>query len=152
MRTVKHILLNKVLLVLLVASACSGSTITQNNPAATPTPAPKNESRVDDAEFARIAAKAQGRVGFAARVLETGAAFGLNTGEHYPMHSVYKLPTSMAVLRHVDAGDLKLDQDVDIKQSELAAPGLGSPLRNQNPNGGRFTVAELLRYVIVQSD
>ena len=152
MRTVKHILLNKVLIVLLVASACSGSTITQNNPVATPTPAPRSESQQDGAEFTRIAAKAHGRVGFAARVLETGQAFALNSGEHYPMHSVYKLPISMAVLRHVDAGELKLDQVVEIKQSELAAQGLGSPLRDQNPNGGRFTVAELLHYVIVQSD
>ncbi|HEY3581576.1 MAG TPA: class A beta-lactamase [Pyrinomonadaceae bacterium] len=105
-----------------------------------------------DPAFVQIAAKAHGRVGFAARVLETGEETGMNTSEHYPMHSVYKLPISMAVLRHVDAGELKLDQVVEIKQSDLAAQGLFSPIRDRNPNGARLTVAELLRYAVSVSD
>ena len=154
--TVKRILLNKLLLVIIISSACSGSALTQHNtPAATPSPAVNSEeSRQKSPEqpFVQIAARAHGRVGFAARVLETGEELGLNTGEHYPMHSVYKLPIAMAVLRHVDAGELKLDQVVEIKQSDLAAQGLFSPIRDKNPNGARLTVAELLRYAVAVSD
>jgi beta-lactamase class A len=102
--------------------------------------------------FVRIAAQAHGRVGFAARVLETGEEAGLNTGEHFPMHSVYKLPISMAVLRRVDAGELKLDQVIEIKQSDFASEGLHSPLRDKNPQGVSLTIAELTRYAIVESD
>jgi len=163
MPAVKKILLNKVLFVITISSAFSGSTITQHNaPAATPSAvtatlspavntAENSQNNVDQA-FVQIAAKAHGRVGFAARVLETGEELGLNNGEHYPMHSVYKLPIAMAVLRHVDAGELKLDQMVEIKQSDLAAQGLFSPIRDRNPNGARLTVAELLRYAVAVSD
>ena len=160
MPAVKKILLNKGLLVIIISSACSGSTITQHTapaatPAATSSPAAnsaENSQNNADPAFVQIAAKAHGRVGFAARVLETGQETGMNTGEHYPMHSVYKLPISMAVLRHVDAGELKLDQVVEIKQSDLASQGLFSPIRDRNPNGARLTVAELLRYAVSVSD
>src|SRR6185369_9795354 len=152
----KNIPLNNILLVIIFAAACSGSSPTpNNNPAATPSPVAmnnQNSQRDQDQTFARIAAKAHGRVGFAARVLETGEEAGLNTGEHFPMHSVYKLPISMAVLRRVDAGELKLDQMVEIKQSDLASEGLHSPIRDKNPHGVRLTLAELLRYAIVESD
>src|SRR5689334_19370544 len=145
MPAVKKILLNKVLLVIIISSACSGSAVTQHPaPAATPslpaatsspaTDSARNSQNNADPAFVQIAAKAHGRVGFAARVLETGEEMGMNAGEHYPMHSVYKLPIAMAVLRHVDAGELKLDQVVEIKQSDLASPGLFSPIRDRNPN------------------
>ena len=146
----------KFLLVIVVSPACASSTITQNStPVTTPSPAAKSEERRQsdsDPAFVRIAAKARGRTGFAARVLETGEEAGLNSGEHFPMHSVYKLPISMAVLQRVDAGELKLDQVVEIKQGDLAAAGLHSPIRDKNPQGARLTVAELLRYAIVESD
>ena len=151
----KNILLNNLLLVIIFAAACSDSSTTNNNPAATPSPGAmnnQNSQRDQQQPFARIVAKAHGRVGFAARVLETGEEAGLNTGEHFPMHSVYKLPISMAVLRRVDGGELKLDQVVEIKQSDLASEGLHSPIRDQNPHGARLTLAELLRYAIVESD
>ena len=126
MPAVKKILLNKVLFVITISSAFSGSTITQHNaPAATPSAvaatlspavntAENSQNDVDQA-FVQIAAKAHGRVGFAARVLETGEETGMNNGEHYPMHSVYKLPISMAVLQRVDRGELKLDQLVRVE-------------------------------------
>jgi len=152
----KMILLNNLLLVIIFAHACSGLRATQNNtPAASPSPIAKtDQSRQSDSEqpFVRIAAKARGRVGFAARVLETGEEAGLSTSEHFPMHSVYKLPISMAVLRRVDAGELKLDQVIEINPSDMVPQELHSPIRDKNPNGARLTVAELLRYAIVESD
>jgi beta-lactamase class A len=152
-RTVKKISLNKVLLVIIISSACSASTITQtSSPAASTSPAAKGAPNDLDQSFVRIAAKAQGRVGFAARVLETGEETGLNSSEHYPMHSVYKLPISMAVLRRVDAGELKLDQMVEIKQSDFVRQGMYSPIRDKNPNGARLALAEILRYAVAESD
>ena len=149
-------ILFKLLLVIVISPACSGSTIPQNTtPVTTPSFAARSDERRQsdpDPAFVRIAAKARGRTGFAARVLETGEEAGLNIGEHFPMHSVYKLPISMAVLRRVDAGELELDQTVAIKQDDLAAAGLHSPIRDKNPHGARLTIAELLRYAIVESD
>lgn len=61
-------------------------------------------------QFEKIAPAAQGRVGVAAQLLESGDTASLHGDEHFPMHSVYKLLISMAVLQRVDRGELKLDQ------------------------------------------
>src|SRR6267378_432493 len=81
-------------------------------------------------QFEKIAPAAKGRVGVAAQLLESGETADLHGDEHFPMHSVYKLPISMAVLQRVDRGELKLDQLV---RAELS-------------------IAELLRYTICESD
>ena len=128
----KMMLLNKCLFVLLVASSCSGTATSQkNSPAAGAVSSPVAKNDLLDQRFAQIAAEAQGRVGFAARVLETGEETSLNPGEHFPMHSVYKLPIAMAVLRRVDAGELKLDQMVQVAKSDFVRQGLQSHSRSE---------------------
>src|SRR4051795_5549123 len=52
-------------------------------------------------QFEKIAPAAKGRVGVAAQLLESGETADLHGDEHFPMHSVYKLPISMAVLQRV---------------------------------------------------
>jgi len=49
------------------------------------------------------------------------------TGRAFPMHSVYKLPISMAVLQRVDRGELKLDQQVKVEPSDFVRKGMYSP-------------------------
>jgi beta-lactamase class A len=68
------------------------------------------------------------------------------------MHSVYKLPISMAVLQRVDRGELKLDQQVKIEHSDFVRKGMYSPVRDKYPAGTELTIAELLRYTICESD
>lgn len=103
-------------------------------------------------QFENIAASAKGRVGVAAQILESGETADLHGDEHFPMHSVYKLPISMAVLQRVDRGELKLDQQVKVEPSDFIRPGMYSPVRDKYPNGTALTVAELLRYTIAESD
>ena len=161
----KRSVINKCLIVMMVASGCSGATTTQKNvPAvnavsssavkAVSSPALKSDQNraALEQQLARIAAEAHGRVGVAARVIETGEEASLNAGDHFPMQSVYKLPISMAVLRRVDAGELKLDQMVPVTKSDFVRQGQQSPIRDKNPNGTQLTIAELLRYTIGESD
>src|SRR3954453_12780180 len=103
-------------------------------------------------QFETIAAAAKGRVGVAAQLLESGETADLHGEEHFPMHSVYKLPISMAVLQRVDRGQLKLDQQVKIEPSDFVRPGMYSPVRDKYPDGTELTIAELLRYTICESD
>ena len=103
-------------------------------------------------EFEKIAPDAKGRVGVAVMLLETGASAGLHGTERFPMHSVYKLPIAMAVLRRVDKGELKLDQVVKVEKSDFVRQGMYSPLRDKNPNGAQLSIAELLRYAVSESD
>ena len=68
------------------------------------------------------------------------------------MHSVYKLPISMAVLQRVDRGELKLDQLVKVEPSDFVRTGMYSPVRDKYPNGAELSIAELLRFTICESD
>lgn len=102
--------------------------------------------------FARIAAKSGGRVGVYAEVLETHETAGLNEDERFPMQSVYKLPICMAVLDLANQGRFPLAMKVRIQPKDLAPPGLHSPLRDANPQGGLFTIEELIHAAIAESD
>jgi beta-lactamase class A len=101
--------------------------------------------------LADIAAEAKGHVGFAAEIVETGAAIGLDEGRHYPMQSVYKLPIAMAVLHAVDERQRALDEPVRIAAADLV-PRLHSPLRDRHPEGVTLSLREVLRYALVESD
>src|SRR5437764_13219844 len=103
-------------------------------------------------EVDKIAPAAKGRVGVAAQLLESGETASLHGDEHFPMHSVYKLPISMAVLQRVDRGELKLDQLVKVEPSDFVRKEMSSPVRNKYPDGTDLTIAELLRYTICESD
>ncbi len=104
------------------------------------------------AQFEQIIRAAQGHVGVAATVLETGESVAINGQEHFPMQSVYKLPIGMAVLNQVDDGRLKLEQRVRVERSDLVRAGQGSPLRDKNPNGTETNISELLRLMVSESD
>lgn len=96
-----------------------------------------------------IARAAQGRVGVAATVLETGQSTMLNREQRFPMQSVYKLPIGMAVLAQVDQGKLRLDQKVRIEASDVVP---ASVVLDQKAQGKEFTLAELLKYMVSDSD
>ena len=137
--------------------ACSKSSPVQsNNPANT-----LSESQAVTAakqalglqnEIAQIASTAKGKVGVLAIVLETGETVSLNPNDHFPMQSVYKLPISMAVMKQVDAGKLKLDQKVRVTKDDFVGRNQHSPIRDENPNGVELTVDELVRFAISESD
>ncbi|MDX6404025.1 MAG: beta-lactamase class [Blastocatellia bacterium] len=141
-------------LILSLLSACSSGGTTQ-----TTKPADSSQTKTDDAErlglvnqLAQMASAAKGRVGVAAVLLETAATVSLNSRDHFPMQSVYKLPIGMAVMKQVDDGKIKLDQKVPVTKKDFVSPGQHSPIRDRNPKGTRLTVGELLRFAISESD
>jgi len=104
-------------------------------------------------QITQIAALARGRLGVSAVVLEKGETVAsLNAQDHFPMQSVYKLPISMAVMKLVDAGKIKLDQRVKITKDDYIGRAAYSPIRDGYPNGTELTVNDLLRYAISESD
>ena len=68
------------------------------------------------------------------------------------MQSVFKFHIALAVLSEVDKGNLSLDQKIEIRKNELLPEDFWSPLRDENPNGGVFTVARLIQYSVSHSD
>lgn len=102
--------------------------------------------------FAKIAEEAKGKVGVAAVVLETGDAAFLNADERFPMQSVYKLPIAMAMMEEIHLGRHDLDEKVGLTPDDFVRKGMASSLRDKNPNGGEFTIRELIRLALVESD
>ncbi|GAB4025647.1 class A beta-lactamase [Spirosoma gilvum] len=103
-------------------------------------------------QIEQIAQDAQGRVGVAATLLETGESVGFQENEQYPMQSVYKLPIGMAVLHQVDQGKLALTQVIHVTQSDYISERQHSPIRDKFPQGTDITIAELLRFAVSESD
>lgn len=103
-------------------------------------------------QIEQLAAAAQGRVGVAMTLLETGESVGLLEDQKFPMQSVYKFPIGMALLHHVDQGKLKLEQAVTITQADYVRQGQHSPIRDQHPAGATLTVREVLRWMVSESD
>jgi beta-lactamase class A len=126
----------------------------QSRVTATPTPAPAPE-KVDaklQTDLATIAEVAKGKVGIGAVLLETGDTAYVDRTGHYPMQSVYKLPIAMAVLKMVDAGKVRIDQEVNITPDDFVRQGFHSPIRNLNPQGTVMNVYGIMRYSISESD
>ena len=150
------IILVAVLIFISVISACSAQ---NNNSAANTNPANSQKAKTDDKQnvelqnqIEQIASAAKGRVGVAAVVLETGDSVSLNYNERFPMQSVYKLPIAMAVLQQVEAGKIKLEQNVRVEKSDFVRKGMRSPIRDKYPNGTEASVSELLRLSVSESD
>ena len=119
------------------------------------TPIPHMEYKRDtelEKQFETIAQAAKGKVGAAAVVLETGDAAFLNADGHYPMQSVYKLPIAMAMMDSIRRGEHALDEKVGVTPADYVRQGQASMLRDKNPNGGEFTIRELIRLTLVESD
>ncbi|MBP6004428.1 MAG: class A beta-lactamase [Pyrinomonadaceae bacterium] len=119
------------------------------------TPLPKIELKPDaelTTQIAKIAEVAKGKVGVAAVVVETGQFAGLNAEQQFPMQSVYKLPIAMAVMEQIKRGELALDEKIGVSKEDMVRAGQRSQLRDANPNGGEFTIRELILLSLVESD
>lgn len=124
-------------------------------PAPWSTPLPKIVLKPDaelEKQIAKIAEEAKGKVGVAAVLLETGDAAMLNADQHFPMQSVYKLPIAMAVMEQIKRSELDLDEKIGVTKEDMVRQGQRSPVRDANPNGGEFTIRELIRLALVESD
>lgn len=70
----------------------------------------------------------------------------------FPMQSVFKFHIALAVLSEVDKGKFSLDQTIEISKDDMLPEDFWSPLRDENPNGGSFTVEKLIQYSVSHSD
>jgi len=122
------------------------------SPSPTATPFPEKIDTALEEELRKVAEPAKGRVGIGALFLETGQAAYVDRTGHYPMQSVYKLPIAMAVLKMVDEGKVRIDQEISITPDDFVRVGFYSPIRSNNPNGVVMQVGEIMRRSISESD
>ncbi|HJW75121.1 MAG TPA: serine hydrolase [Thermoleophilia bacterium] len=96
----------------------------------------------------RLETELRGRVGVAARALQSGAEILYRADEPFPLASVFKVPLMVALLRAVDTGDVTLDERIELTE-RVKSPG--STLIHCDP-GLRPTVRDLLYLTITLSD
>ncbi len=151
----KKILSVYVLLFIFLTSACPAqkdSSTTVNVANLQPIKTEEKQDNELQKQIEQIVIAAKGRVGVKAVLLESGETVSLKSNDRFPMQSVYKLPIAMAILRQVDEGKLKLAQKVRVEKSDFVRKGMRSPLRDENPNGAEFTIEELLKFAVSESD
>ncbi len=108
------------------------------------------EASAMEARIAALAELSGGRMGVMAFDLAGGEPVSLNPDEPFPMASTFKIAVAAAVLARVDAGELALDDMIEIDpdshvMSEVIADRFIHP-------GVALSVANLIELTITQSD
>jgi beta-lactamase class A len=99
--------------------------------------------------FQDIASRAKpGILGVAVYDFKTGTIQGVNLSRPFSLQSVFKLFASAAVLDQVDAGHRSLDQTITLAPGDIRE-GVGSV---DHSGGGTFSVRDLLRAALIESD
>ena len=98
--------------------------------------------------IATVAAALGGTIGVAARDLCGERSVLVNATELFPMASCFKVPVMVEVVRRVEAGDLRLDQRLTLRECDKSP---GSTLLHCD-EGLRPTVRDLLYLMITLSD
>lgn len=129
----------------LPASACSRPL--QRTAARTP---PLDQERLSE-EFSALAQRAApGALGVGLMDLDSGETFIVNGDRRFSMADLFMAPLAAAVLGEVDAGRLKLGETLSIADVDLSPPH--SPVADAWPGVRAYTVEELLRWAVGQSD
>lgn len=115
------------------------------------TSSPPAVSAADSSAVRELAHSLKARVGMAAEMLDTGETVMVGDEAAYPMQSIVKFVLALSVLKRVDQGTMNLEQIIRIRPEQLVKD-TWSPLRERFPQGGDFSLKELLRVTVQESD
>lgn len=112
----------------------------------------KDETHVLRHDIEQILSDKQAVVGVSIIGRNGKDTLSINGDRQFPMQSVFKFHIALAVMSAIDKGELSLNQTIDIGKDELLPEDFWSPLRDDYPNGGSFTIQRLIQYAVSQSD
>ncbi len=135
---------------LIVILTVAGSASAQTAVANSSRPADSGLTRLER-EIARLSKGAGGVVGVSAIHLETSRRVSLNGSQRFPMASTFKVPIAVQLLTRVDKGEIRLDQMIQVQQSDLH-PGSGTLTDLFNQPGLALSVRNLLELTLLISD
>lgn len=115
-----------------------------------PRPARKDGGAELTARLKSLGGRAGGRVGVAVIHVESGRTAAVEGATPLPLHSVFKLPLAVAVLKEVEENRLRLDRKVRVTPADVAPGSKVNTDLWREPS--ERTVAELLELSIVRSD
>jgi beta-lactamase class A len=102
-------------------------------------------------QIEQIAGQAKGIVGVSVLGIENRDTLNYNGNARLVMQSVMKFPIALAVLHLVDKGKYQLDEQMKVSKRDMYT-GTWSPMRDKYPDGAELTLAQLLAYMVSQSD
>lgn len=103
-------------------------------------------------DLQKIASSVNAKVGIAILDFNSGDTLTVNNIYPYPMQSVYKFHLALAVLKKVDARELKLSQPIEIRAEQLHQ-NTWSPLRDEFPVGDvSLPLSYILKKTVAFSD
>jgi len=118
-----------------------------------PSPAPEAGERAEvaelSAEISRIDERMTGRFGVFVKHPGEGWEVGHRTDRDWYLASTVKVPLAVAVLQKVEEGELSLEQELQLAESDFV-DGSGELLWHEP--GDRFTIDELVGHSIRDSD
>jgi len=91
-----------------------------------------------------------GLLGAAAVALKTGQLAGWRAKERFPLLEMAQLPVALHALAQMELGEMPFHRMVAVAPGQFA-PG-HSPLRDRYPQGGVFTVGQLLELAVRDND
>lgn len=75
----------------------------------------------------------------------------IGNNHHYPLMSVFKLHQALAVGNYCEKHRISFDTLLTVSKTDLKRDTY-SPLRDQYPNGGKFSLKQLMQYTLHLSD
>lgn len=91
-----------------------------------------------------------GKVGISL-ITDRGDTIGINDTDTFPLMSVMKFHQALAVCDFLNSLRISLDTSLTVVSSELN-PKTYSPMLKEYPDGGTFTIRQLMDYSLIQSD
>ena len=117
---------------------------------------PAPQSSISDPRWLQLTTQLQaniqhfpGRVSVYLKDLNSGREWNHNPDQFMPSASLIKVPILAAVLKKIENGELSLDTQLPVTKKNRAS---GSGRLKWQQTGAKFTVAELLHYLITESD
>jgi beta-lactamase class A len=102
------------------------------------------------ARIEAIARPLVGKLGFSAARLDGGPVISLNADERFPMASIFKIPIVLAALRRVQAGEIALDDMLEVPPEKyVMSPVISTTFVHP---GVSLSLANLIEVTITHSD
>lgn len=140
-----------------LALACTKTThdLTTNSAAPSqPATGPQNQAGTVEKELRQrlktLSDGAQGTVGLTVVHIESGKTISIDGDIQLPLYSVFKLPLAIAVLKDVEEGRLRVDQQVHVTPAEIVPGAPENTALWQKPVD--YTIAQLIEVSIARSD
>lgn len=84
-------------------------------------------------------------------VSDTSDTIQINESHRFPLMSVVKFHQALAVYSKCKDRGIMLDKRISVKKRDMME-NTWSPMRDRNPEGGKYTISELLKLSLIESD